>query len=428
MTRRLLFFFVAVTVLCSCMAVTVHATESNISSWIELLETATVNDSGRNLYTLAATSGTFRIKTPQYMRCTKVDMILAHPSGSTPTSVKVRYNNIYYTLTMQKIDDYTTRVYGANIPDTLYADLVFQINKSGKSSVAYQILSCRVTSLSNAQYKATAFAEVAGTKHNAPFSIDITDDSVADAWAHFQFPVVVSDWQKYDKIVISGSVGQMALNSVRATVKGLGLPYEISYAVCNSSGADINAYTWNEMKYYTYDESYKGKSETNSYIYSEYRGKTLFTISIDLTGVDRTITDELYCFFTCLANPRFGYTVQIMEVMGFVDIADTENLSWWAKLTAFFTDLLGGDTAVADEFQEDAAQKGDEMDDLNNQLQEVTKPPVDDLDLELNIVDDVDMGLITEQFTKLTNHSMILTMLLTSLTVALLAYILYGKR
>lgn len=322
------------------LAVPVKA-ESNGSDWIELLETATVDDSGSNLYTLNGQSGFFRIKTPQYMRCTKVDMLISHATGYTPKAVKVYYNGGYYTLTMAKIDGNTTRVYGDNIPDTLYADLVFEIIQNGTGTAYYQILSCRVTPLNNSTYAASAYADISGTKHNAPFFLEVQDDTVGDFYDHYEFPIVVTDWQKFDKLIISGSVGSMALNSIRCTIAGIGLPYEMTYAVSNSSSSDVLSYTWNEYKYYSYDESYKGTSETESFIYHEYDGKVLYTITVDLTGVDRSVKDPLYCWFVGLANPVQGFTIQVTGVTGQVNIADTSEMSLWQRFTNFMSDLFG---------------------------------------------------------------------------------------
>lgn len=412
----------------SVPGLTAHASE--YSDWIELLETTTVDDSGDNLVTFAATSGTFTVNTPQYMRCTKVDLILTHPSGATPTSVKVRYNSTYYTLTLQKIDNYTTRAYGANLPDALYSQLTFQINKSGTASVSYQVLSCRVTSLANSQMSASAYAEIDGTKYTIPFALSVAgDDSSVDYFGHYQFPIWVTDWQKYDKIIISGSVGTMALNSVRVTIGGLGLPYEMSYAVSNSTAEYTDSYTWYDIQYYTYDESYMGSSETSTFAYTQYYGKTLFTITIDLTGVDRTSTNNLCCYFTTLANPSWGYSVQIMDVMGTVEIADTAQVSWWTKLTTFFTDLLSGDNSAADEFQDSADQQSGEVDDLNEQIQEITKPPASDIDADLSdYVSDSDLDAVSNSMSGITSDSLFVTLLMMGLSVALLSYILYGKR
>lgn len=116
------FSFFAAFVIVLTLAVPVSA--AGVSDWVELLETATVNDSGNNLITMTTTSATFRVKTPVYMRCTKVDMLIAHASGQAPTSVRVRYNNTYYNLTLAKIDAYTTRAYTANILDNKILSLI----------------------------------------------------------------------------------------------------------------------------------------------------------------------------------------------------------------------------------------------------------------------------------------------------------------
>lgn len=429
MTCRFFILLVVVTVLCSCMTVTAHAAESNVSDWIELLETATVDDSGSNLYTLEGQSGFFSIKTPQYMRCTKVDMLIAHASGYTPKAVKVYYNGGYYTLTMAKIDAYTTRVYGDNIPDTLYADLVFEIIQNGTGTAYYQILSCRVTSLNNSSYTATGYAEIAGTKYNAPFFLEVQDNDAGDFYAPYEFPITVTDWQKFDKLIISGSVGRMALNSVRCTIAGLGLPYEMNYAVSNSSGSEMFSATWNEYKYYTYDESYKGTSETESYIYPEYNGKVLYTITIDLTGIDRSVKAPLYCWFVGLANPFDGFTVQVLGVDGQINVADTSEMSLWQRFTSFMIDLFDGKSEDAEDFQNDAAQKGDEMEDLNNQLQEATKPPVSDIQVDIDSYIDASASQsYAGALSALTSSSLLISMMSITLTIALVGYILYGKR
>lgn len=427
--RKIVSVFLALLLLASSGLGLLPAFAAEESAWVELLETETVNDSGNNLVTFSSTSTTFRIKTPQYMRCTKVDMLITHPSGYAPTSVKVRYNNVYYTLTMAKIDSCTTRVYGDNIPDNLYADLVFQINKSGSVSITYQILSCRVSSLTSKEFKATAYSLLYGEQYNTPFSFEYDNPDVDDMYGEYQFPIVVTDWQKFDKITISGSVGAMALNSVRCTIGGLGLPYEMNYAVSNISGSDANSIGWTEMKYYSYDESYKGTTETEIFTYTEYLGKILFSITIDLSGVDRTSTEQLICYFTCLANEWLGYTIQITGVTGFVDIADTSDVSWWTRFKTFLTGLFDPDSPEAEDFQSSADQQGQQMEDLNEQLDSVTKPPVSDIETDLDdYVDPNALVIVNGNLAQLTNNSLIVAMLMISLIIALLSYILFGKR
>lgn len=431
LARRLALALALAVLLTAVMPVTAQAAESTESNWIELLETATVNDSGNNLIQLNSTSGTFRIKTPLYMRCTKVDLILTHPSGYTPSSVKLRYNNTYYTLTLVKIDNYTTRAYGANIPNNLYADLVLQINKSNTDLINYQLLSCRVTSLENSEFPATAYAYIDGTNYNTPFAFENPGDTVngSEAFGHYQFPVIVTDWQKYDKITISGSVGTMALNSVRCTIGGLGLPYDISYTASNPTGSEADYIAWNEWKYYSYNESYQGTTDGTIFSYDSYLGKTLFTITIDLTGVDRTSTNNLYCYFTTLASDWYGYTVQVMEVIGSIDVADTTEVTWWTRFTAFMSDLFGGDSTEADEYASEMESQSQEMQDAVDQMEQVTKPAVDDLDVSVDAyVDPVGVQQAGEVMGQFLGNSLILSMVCISLTVSLVAFVIFGKR
>lgn len=196
-------------------------------------------------------------------------------------------------------------------------------------------------------YQASAFARINGEEITAPFAYEYSDPDI-DPYAfhtfeHFQFPLLVTDWQKYDSITVTGSVGTMALNSVRCTIGGSGIPYEMSFTSSNPTGEDEYSLAWNETKYYTYDETYRGTTETDTWTTTEYLGKTLFSITVDLRGVDRNITDELFVYFTCLASDWYGYTIQIVNVTGSLEIADVTEVSWWQKFTTFMNGLFGGD-------------------------------------------------------------------------------------
>lgn len=324
---------------------------AGVSDWIELLETSTVNDSGSNLYILQGSSGYFNVKTPMYMRVTKVDVIVSHASGQSPKFLKVKYSGGYYTLTRTALDAYTTRFYGDNIPDAMYADLMFEIAQNGSGNAYYQILSCKVSSLNNSTYSASSRCEIGTLSYTVPFNIEQAGRSDgSNVYDHFQFNIVVTDWKKFDKVVISGSISTMALNGIRATIGGLGLPYTISYAVSNSGGGSGSEYTWNEIKYYSYDDSYKGSSETDSFYQADYLGKVLFTITIDLAGVDRTMPGDLYVYFTCLKSDYYGYGLQFLQTVGTISVADTTNANWWTWGKGIMYNLEQLPKKIAEEF------------------------------------------------------------------------------
>lgn len=427
MSRRK--FFALLAALSVFMACAVPVSASSNSAWVELLEYSTVNNAGNNLVTSASSAVSFYINTPQKMRVNKVDMLLSHPSGYAPTSIEVYYSGTYYPLTLAKIDEYTTRAYGANIPNNIYTEVTFRFRRNTTSQLSYQILSCRVTSIEATEMNATAYAEIDGSTYNVPFAESFTNEHTTDVWGHFQFPVVVKDWQKFDTITISGSLSAIALSSIRATVGGLGLPYEMSYAVSPSGGSTSNSYQWHDIKYYSYDDTYKGSTEETTYTYNDYHGKVLFSLTIDLSGLDRTSTNNLYCYFTGLANPYFGYDIQLLKVTGTVNIADTSNTTWWTRFTTFMRELFGSDTSESDQFQDEAENQGNELDNLNEQLDAVTKPPVEDIQTDINAyLDPVAAAQTAAAFKGLANNTLVTTMMLITLTSALVGYILFGKR
>lgn len=427
MMKRILSFVLGAA-LVIVLAVPVQAAETD-GAWVELLETATVNDSGNNLFTLAATSGTFRIKTPQYMRLTKVDMLISHPSGATPTAVSVWYNGSYYGLTVAKIDAYTTRVYGANIPDTLYADVYFQFTKSGTASVTYQILSCRVTSLYSQEYQADAdvYIRETDTTYGVNYNsvVPAADESgVTDG----QVRVTVYDWRKYDSLTIWGSAVDFPISSIRATLGTLGLPITVSYMEGTEAGGYI---TWDSIETGAVDDYGIYQHDGTGWADLETRpaGKWLYCITIDLSGADRTLGYPIYIYFTGIYEMIWGYTFNCQYVNGSISVADTTQVTWWNRFTKFMDGLFGVDDSAADEFESQMESQGQEMQDAVDQLDTMQKPAVSDINVDLSgIVSNSDLTLAASPLSALLSNELFFSMTLISLTLALVAYVLYGKR
>lgn len=417
------------------LPVTANAAEN--SAWVELLETQTVNDYGDNLFTLAATSGSFRIKTPQYMRLTKVDMLITHPSGKAPTAVNVRYNGVLYKLQLAKLDDYTTRAYGANIPNTLYADIYFQFTKTGTASVTYQILSCRVSAVETQDFQADAEAVVRGSVHSFPSAITVPGVTAGQGVGLIpdeQIRIDVYDWMKFDMLTIWGSSLNMPITSIRATLGTKGLSITVSYMENTSAGY------WTEddrMVSGSYDPDalpsgagyYEG--EEWSYMDTEAKasGKWLYCITIDLTGVDRTATTApLYLYLTGMMEDAIGYTFTAQYVSGSIFVADTTEASWWKRFTTFMTDLLGGDSTQGDQFADQMQEQSQQMQEAVNQMEEVTRPAVDDIEVSLDAyVDDQSMEAVGEIVNGFLGNPLVLAMVMISLVVSLAAYVIFGK-
>lgn len=427
--RALALALAIVALFATVLPVTAQAA-GNESAWVELLEFSTVNNTGSNLFKIT-TTGTISIDTPQYMRCTKVDMLITYPSGYAPTSVKLRYNGTLYPLTMEIVDSTTARVFGDNIPDTLYANLVFQINKSGTTAIQYQVLSCRVSSLLTQEFVADADVYVQGTFHPIATMINVPGDTGSDSGTVRELVLVrVYDWVKYDTVTIWGSATHLPINSIRATLGTAGIPMTVSYMDSANAGYWI---TLEESEsglttdgIYSGDDLYWGEAE----IVPE--GTILFCLTFDMSEVDRTqyANDPLSVYFSGLYETVWGYSFNCQYVSGSIVVADTTNASWWARFTAFFTDLLGGDKEEdGEEFADTMESQSQQMQEAVQDMNEVTRPAVEDVQVSVDeYVNPEDMDAVGDIVGGLMENQLVSSMVMISLILSLAAYVIYGKR
>lgn len=317
--------FVLVFTLLLVFSTPVNAAEN--SAWLELLETSTVNDSGQNWFKYAGTA-TVSIPTPSSMRLTKIDMLITYPANTAPTKVEVSYNGTFYNLQMYRIDANTSRVFG-DIQQNFYSDVRIRFTRSSTTSTYLEILSCRVSQVVNQEVQAQAQVFVGDTYYTTNSHIEIAGNGVSDT-AYSQIRIDVTDWMKFDTVTIWGSATTMALNSVRATISTVGLPFEMSYIeslVTGESSDFTNRYTYTEN--YSGGGGYgNGYGDINTAM--EYNGKILFCITIDLTGVDRTLTSApLYVYLTGVYSGLYGYTFNCQYVNGSIIVPDKSDAGWW---------------------------------------------------------------------------------------------------
>lgn len=413
MIKRVLSFLSAVAVLCSCMTVTVRAAESNASGWIELLEVVSIQDNGENIFRMVS-SYTLQIPTPREMRLRRIDMLIRIPTPHPITGASCTVNTTTTTLEVYRIGDNLVRIIG-ELPDATYETINIKLTRSGTTSQPYEVLSCKVTPLLQQEFVADAevYLESYGDSgyYGVPEIINFwRDNSVyySDS-SPWMARVHVYDWQKYDSLSVWGSSTGASIESIRASVGTTALDYTCNYIDVESGESFIDG-------------------DPASTVTHDY-GKYMFSITIDLSGVDRTLADPLYIYFSGSYDITVLTTFNCQYVNGQIVTADTSNVTWWQKFTSFMSGLFGGESSDAEDFRDDAAQKGEEMDDLNNQLQEVTKPPVDEVQTDLDgYISPDDAGVVTDTMLALTGDSLITSMLMITLTIALVAYILFGKR
>lgn len=420
---------VAVLLVSSGVGLVAHAEEE--TAWTELLEYSTVNNSGSNWFRYTSTA-TVSIPTPYSMRLTKIDLLITYPTSTAPTAVEVYYNGTYYPLEMRRIDANTSRVFGA-IQQNFYSDVRIRFTRSSTSTSYLEILSCRVSQVVNQEVPADAQVFVDNTYYATGTNIEVAGNEISDT-AYSQIRIDVADWMKFDTLTIWGSATTMGLNSVRATIGTAGIPFEMSYIQTLATGETAD-YTYR----YTYTENYSGGGgygngygDINTAI--EYNGKILFCITIDLTGIDRTYNYNgnsypLYVYLTGVYTGLYGYSFNCQYVNGSIIVPDKTEVIWWNKFTKFMEGLFGKSSDKADDFADNAESQKSELDQMNEQLEAVTKPSVEDIETDIgSYIDTEDNATVAGAFQTFASNPLISTMMMITLTVALVGYILFGKR
>lgn len=340
MMKRCLSLLLAVALI-AVLAVPVSAAEGNIGGWIELLETTSLREDGSNRISMTGKSVSFDINTEVVKRLCQIDMLVWHTTADNPTSASVTAGGTKYELTVTRIDNNMSRVYG-RIPNASYRSITVTFNKVSTAETILELLSCKVTPVTYATYDAQAYFYIPWDDEYVDIPGNyVTSNGNYDLTLPAQFYIAVEDWNKFDTITITGSVSLFGLNSIRATVGDLGLPYDLTFTQTNASETQTNGVTWNETYYYEYDQS----STSNGDFFADeqiiYGGKVLYTLIIDLSGVDRRLDADLLIYFTGNVYHRDGYEVNVIGAVGTVNTADTSDVTWWTKFTAFMSDLFG---------------------------------------------------------------------------------------
>lgn len=321
----------------------------NSSAWVELLEYATVDNSGHNWFGYV-TSADVAIPLPKSMRVAKVDMLITFSDGQVPTKIQVLEGSNVHNLTISKINGTTARVYGA-VRFTLYDELVFRFTRSATSTAYVEILSCRVTPLVQQEIPISAQVLVGGTYYPVNHIIQVDGNGLSES-AYAQIRIDIRDWQKYDTVTIWGSASTFALSSIRATINKTALPYELCYVESFPTG-ESTEYTYN----YTYTENYSGGGgygngygDTSTAV--EFGGKILYSLIIDLSGVDRTLTHTLEIYLTGVYYGLYGYSFNCQYCSGNLIVPDTTEVTWWDRFTTFMTDLFAGSSDTPDKLEQ----------------------------------------------------------------------------
>lgn len=344
MMKRFLSLFLVVALI-AVLAVPVSADEGNTGGWIEFLETTSVQTNGENLFTLTGQTGSFTLPLHTEKRLVSVDMLIWHQTAERITKATVAANGKTATLTVVHLGSGISRIYG-DIPNAYYDEITVNLTHNTDSNVTYELLSFKATPLAVLDYNADAQYFYDNSFSTCPGLINVAakKDYYENTWE--QFAVVVHDWEKYDQIAICLSATYFPVNSVRAVIGATGVPFEITYTTPITSGSTNTSIAEGYYSGYSAEGLEEGTFEfaNEEWSIETYRTKSLYFLTLDLSGIDRNTSEPLYVFFTGISNRYYGFLIQCTGVTGSVFFADTSSVTWWQRFTSFMGDRF---TALA---------------------------------------------------------------------------------
>ena len=307
--KRFISLILALTLIAvSMVPISAQASENNL---IELLEYSTVDNQGNNRIKFTNTK-TISVSTPVLMPLRYID-ILFLVSGGSPTSVKVRYNQQYTTLTLKQVTSGIYRAYGTITGE--YADVFLQFNSSG--SCVYDLMSCKVSAVTtsrspvDADFTVNVDGDWMDATIGTPF--ELGGDDVSSAYnSYYQATITVSDITKFDKLHVQFASNYASIASVRVSYGSQTVPFEMNYIDLESNGTWIN-YFDNINSGYTVDSF----------------GKCIAGITVDLSGIDRSKNYLLVIYFNGDFASNVGLYVNVSGIEGEVLFADTKDAGWW---------------------------------------------------------------------------------------------------
>lgn len=398
--------------------VTAQAAET--SGWVELLEFSSIQADGSNTFTMTS-SGKLSIPVYAEKRFRKVDILISNPSGQRFTSATCTVGTKTNTLEVLAIGGNLTRIVGY-IPDAFYEAITIDLKKSTATTQTYEVLSWKVTPVGDQEFVCDARVFITGGYYGINEHIDIgqvtPDQHVATA---IQTRIDIMDWAKYDNITIWGSTDGLSIDSIRASLNTAGLPIEVNLFQCNDAGS------WTE---FVFDiDPYTGEIDGGAAMSTPFYGKYLYCISIDLAGVDRAQTGYITLYLTGHYDTMYGATFNCQYVNGHVYTADTSAVTWWNRFTEFFTNLLGSNSADGENFAEEMEEQAQDMEDAVDQMEQVTRPPVEDLDVSIDAyVTMGGMAQIADIYAVLMNNTLVMGAIMITMLLSLAAYVIFGKR
>ena len=409
-----LFSLVLALALISVLPLPVSADEL-YNPWTDILDLTTVNNAGTNYFAFNK-STTINIDAGYESVVSYIDMVWFCGYGA-PDSIYLWRNNsssARLPLTIKRIGTSNFyRVYG-NVSGYTLRNFKFDITSntaySGTSAYrSYEIRSCRIAG-TIATYD-VGMSYIVSPDPAEEWSKNVCFDPLVDMEygiaTPYTFQIIPDDWALYDYIDILVSTQGATIDSVVVEHNGRAIPFTTTDHGTSYAGA-------------TFTSDYDGAIFGDSYT----------MIHVDLTTIQHSSSISPTITVTGFYNNGIWASVGWHSAIGYVRDAERGGvLHWFNQAKEFLTSLFSPADPDADDFCSSMESQAGELQDAVEEMEQVTKPDVDDLDISLDeYMDAADMAPVNGVLTAIFSNDIVVSMLLIALTCAFAAYALFGKR
>lgn len=461
--------FVLILVLLPAMVVPAAADEvDNNFGWINLLDYSTLN-TGSQFFTFSG-STVLNISVPNVYQLFSIDMLvnISTWNADIPTCT-IAFGDRSVTLSPVKVGDDLYRYYG-DLPAGNYSVLNMLFNGTSGSTYYCTMYTCNVGIVASSSADLNATVLVSATGHDDRYmdyvagssaTVSIVDD-MSDGTPSYYVLADHEDWKNYDYIDLLFVFYTGTVESVSAVYGETYLPTNVAYlndpSVAVSSTyisvrIDLTGIDRSLSDYPLLTISGNLGFETNLFGLLSCRGHVVTNVN-PLFYYFRSVTSAISSLGSTIGNyfsTHFGnlsswISSQTSSLVSWLtNVRDSvvtwgtniynQIASWGSNIVSTISvwgqnivSSINPDPDAGEEAKDQGAEKGQEIGNLNDQMNSMAKPDLSGSGDISGIISPGDLSNYTSFLTTILNAPYISQVVMLSLILSLAAYVLFGKR
>ena len=455
--------------LLTALAVPVKATEiANDANWIEVLDYATVNDSGENGFSFTG-STQISLGLPSSFPLGYIEIIFY--SNRTISSVSCGQGPGQRPMTISKISQTYYRAYvnmgGSSRSWTTYFNF---ISADSNNVTRVTLLSCKFATLDVVPWDIPAQCEIVSAEFQDTINYSPSDDvnyRIFQSASNYDdlflmCYITVDTWKNYDYIDFQLMFDCFSIDSISASIGSINLPLDVSdYSSSNlgnsthliSMRLDLSGIqrtttdypmitimgtldfdTSNSIDFvncsgYILTSSFEPDVTWLSRIYSLIDLELWGWINTQTTYLTQEIQDAVTSISMEFTNLKANIDLSFENLVRSLDDWHTSLDTHLETMTTRIVEAITGDTVHGENFQEELQYREDDLDDMADVMDSVEMPDIDSIDVDIDsFVDPADVEVLAAPLTVFLEADLFRTMIIMSILLATVSYTLYGKR